>query len=270
MEKNIIEICKKYNLPGNATLECFVHSDNREMHDMVQSMPCMIVCPGGGYHFVSEREAEPIAIEFYNRNYNAFILRYDIAPARYPLALTQLACCVDYVRKNAETLHVDPDKIYVCGFSAGGHLVGCLANFHDTLPCDYIDASALDAKPNAVILSYPVIYPSSHVSSYKNLLGEEMNNDALVEKLTLDHTVTEKNPPCFIWSTFEDNCVRPDATLRYMTALYNKGVKSECHIFANGGHGGSTCDGRVYSGDFSALAPASVWLNLADTFLKTL
>lgn len=265
-----IDICKEYGLPGNGTLETFVHSDNPEMSKYVQNLPCMIVCPGGGYHFVSEREGEPIAIEFYNRNYNAFVLRYDVTPARYPLALTELACSVDFVRKNAETLHVDPERIYVCGFSAGGHLVGCLANFWSALPNDFKDVSALSAKPNAVVLSYPVVYPHSHIGSFQNLLGTCDTENPIVKKLTLDKTVNEDNPPCFIWTTFEDTCVKPDATLRYAAALHDKGKKCECHVFATGWHGSATCDERTSDGNFSPIKPASVWFDLADTFLKNL
>lgn len=270
MDNFTVNISSTYNVPGKATLEGFVHSDNREMHKYVQNLPCVIVCPGGGYSFVSEREGEPIAIEYYNRNYNTFVLRYDVAPARYPLALTQLACSVDYVRKNAEKFHINPDKIYVCGFSAGGHLVGCLANFYHDLPKDYISHEKLDAKPNAVIMAYPVIYPDSHVSSYKNLLGENFESMKILDKLTLDKTVSDKNPPCFIWSTFEDAIVNPSATLRYAAALYTHSVKAECHIFAQGWHGSATCDARTSDGDFSKLTPAAVWFDLSATFLKNL
>ena len=68
-----INLSEKYAIPGNAVLETFVHSDSKEMHPFVQDLPCMLVCPGGGYWFTSEREGEPIAIDFYNRNYNAFV-----------------------------------------------------------------------------------------------------------------------------------------------------------------------------------------------------
>lgn len=268
-----IKLSEQYSLPGNATLECFLHSDSKEMHNSVQNLPCMIVCPGGGYWFTSEREGEPIAIDFYNRNYNAFVLWYDISQsgARYPLALTELACAIDYVRKNAEKFRVNPDKIYVVGFSAGGHLVGNLANYWHDLPCDFIDKDKIDAKPNAVVLGYPVIYPHSHEGSYQNLLGEKYDTDkALVDKLTLDKTVSVNNPPCFIWTTFEDKCVHPDATLRYADALNKVGVKCECHVFPTGGHGGATCDNRTNSGSCESIGRARIWLDLCADFLSSL
>ncbi len=270
MENYTIDICKQYGLPGTATLECFIHSDTKELHPLVQNLPCMIVCPGGGYGFVSEREGEPVAIDFYNRMYNVFVLRYNVAPDyRYPHALTQLACAVDYARKNYEKFMIDPNKIFVGGFSAGGHLVGSLANFWHSLPNDLIDSNKLNAQPNGVMLCYPVIYPQSHIGSFNNLFGDGNENNPLVKQYTLDKTASDKNPPCFIWTTAEDNCVKPDATLRYATAMYENGVKFECHIFPTGWHGGSTCDKRTNE-NFDALKCADVWIDLADKFFTNL
>ena len=268
-----INLSEKYAIPGNAVLETFVHSDSKEMHPFVQDLPCRLVCPGGGYWFTSEREGEPIAIDFYNRNYNAFVLWYDISQsgARYPLALTELACAVDYIRKNADKFRINPDKIYVSGFSAGGHLVANLANFWHDLPGDFISPEKLNAKPNGIVLGYPVIYPESHMGSYENLLGDRLQSDkALVEKLTLDKTVTDKNPPCFVWTTFEDRTVRPDATLRYADALNKAGVVCECHVFPYGGHGAACCDNRTITGACEGIGRAKIWFDLCAEFLKSL
>lgn len=270
MENFKVNISKTYNIPGEGTVEAFIHSDTPEMSKFVQDLPCIIVCPGGGYHFVSEREGEPIAIDFYNRNFNAFVLTYDVAPnAKYPLALTQLACTVDYVRKNAKKLRVNPDKIYVVGFSAGGHLVGSLANLHTCLPSDFIDAKTLDASPNGVILSYPVIFPTSHTGSYKKLLGENFQSDQRLPSLILHQSVNDKNPPCFIWTTAEDTCVDPTATTLYANALLINKIKCECHIFPTGWHGGATCN-RSTNLEYGALKKADVWLDLASDFLLSL
>lgn len=134
MNIETIELSKLYKIEGTATLKCFVHDTDEEMKRYNNDLPAMIVCPGGGYGFTSRREADPIAVEFYNRKYAAFVLNYDVAPYRYPVALTELAAAVDYVRKNAEKFRVNPDRIFVVGFSAGGHLVGNLANFWNNLP----------------------------------------------------------------------------------------------------------------------------------------
>ncbi len=268
MNIETIELSKLYKIEGTATLKCFVHDTDEEMKRYNNDLPAMIVCPGGGYGFTSRREADPIAVEFYNRKYAAFVLNYDVAPYRYPVALTELAAAVDYVRKNAEKFRVNPDRIFVVGFSAGGHLVGNLANFWNNLPVPEANGKKLDAKPNAVVLSYPVIMPYTHAGSFANLVGTEDMSDPRIEALSLDKTVTDLNPPCFIWTTAEDQCVNPDATIQYTIALKKAGVRYETHIFADGWHGLATADDRTNADGTNM--PARVWFDLADTFLHTI
>ena len=119
MNIETVKLSEKYGIEGNATLKCFVHDRDEEMKRYNVDLPAMIVCPGGGYCFTSRREADPIAVEFYNRKYATFVLNYDVAPYRYPVALTELAAAVDYVRSNAEKFSVNPNRIFVVGFSAG-------------------------------------------------------------------------------------------------------------------------------------------------------
>lgn len=269
MEIKTIELSKLYGIEGKATLKMILHDRGAEMGGYNKSLPAMIVAPGGGYAFVSAREGDPIAAEFFNRKYNAFVLTYDVAPDyRYPVALTELAAAVDYVRANAEELSVDPNRIYAVGFSAGGHLVANLANFWHDLPVPEANGKKLDAKPNAVVLSYPVTSVDSHVGSFYNLLNIDDVNVPEAQALSLERSVTELNPPCFIWTTAEDTCVDPDATILYTAALKKAGVRYESHIFAEGPHGLGTCDNRTNGDDIDF--PAKVWFDLADTFLKRL
>ena len=125
----------------------------------------------------------------------------------------------------------------------------------------------LDAKPNATILGYPVIMPPTHAGSFINLTGIEDISDPRVQALSLEKSVTELNPPCFIWTTAADDAVNPDATIQYTIALKKAGVRYETHIFADGWHGLATAEERTNPDgtDF----PARVWFDLADTFLHT-
>ena len=227
MNIETVKLSEKYGIEGNATLKCFVHDRDEEMKRYNVDLPAMIVCPGGGYCFTSRREADPIADEFYNRKY----------------------------------------RIFVVGFSAGGHLVANLANFWYNLPVSEANGKKLDAKPNATILGYPVIMPPTHAGSFINLTGIEDISDPRVQALSLEKSVTELNPPCFIWTTAEDNAVNPDATIQYTIALKKAGVRYETHIFADGWHGLATAEERTNPDgtDF----PARVWFDLADTFLHT-
>ena len=137
-----------------------------------QKHPCLLICPGGGYGMTSEREAEPIAFKFLAKGFQVFILYYQCAPdgVRYPEQLLQLACSVDYVRKNAAAYGVNPAEVFAVGFSAGGHLVGNLST-------DYTQAveaygADLDCKLTASGLCYPVISAVyGHVGSFERGKG---------------------------------------------------------------------------------------------------
>ena len=113
---------------SNATLTTYV-IDNSEEIDSQRQRPAVIICPGGGYEFLSDREAEPIAIKLMSYGFQAFVLRYSIKPAVFPAALTELAQAVQLVRGQSEVWHVKPDQIIVAGFSAGGHLAAGLGVF---------------------------------------------------------------------------------------------------------------------------------------------
>ena len=110
--------------------------------------------------------------------------------------------------------------------------------------------------------------PYTHAGSFANLVGTEDMSDPRIEALSLDKTVTDLNPPCFIWTTAEDQCVNPDATIQYTIALKKAGVRYETHIFADGWHGLATADDRTNADGTNM--PARVWFDLADTFLHTI
>lgn len=272
MDIKIVNLSELYGIGGTATLKCFLHKGDGEMAPYNQNLPAMIAVPGGGYHFVSEREGDPVAVEFFNRHYNAFTLVYDIAPAaRYPLALTELACAVDYIKTHAEKLHVDRKRVFAAGFSAGGHLVGCLANFYKNLPVPEADGKKLDAALTGIVLGYPVITPGSHGGSFENLLGTKDMNAPEAQALSLEKTVTPDNPPCFIWTTAEDTCVDPMATVMYTTALIKNKVTVESHIFPYGWHGSSVGDERVFTAEQATnFVRVREWTDLAAKFLESL
>ncbi len=272
MDIKIVNLSEIYGIGGNATLKCFLHKGEGEMEPYNQNLPAMIAVPGGGYHFVSEREGDPVAIDFFNRHYNAFTLMYSIAPeARYPQSLTELACAVDYIKTHAEELHVNPCRVFASGFSAGGHLVGCLANFYKNLPVSEVNGKKLNASLAGIVLGYPVINPESHAGSFANLLNTEDMNLPQVQALSLDKSVTSNNPPCFIWTTAEDSCVDPMATIDYTTALLKNKVIVESHIFPYGWHGGSVADERVLTADqVNIFSRVKVWTELAAQFLASL
>ena len=166
--------------------------ENSEEININKKRETIIICPGGGYEFTSDREAEPIALKFVAQGFNAVVIRYSIAPVRYPTALLELAETVRYVREKEKEWNVDTEKVIVCGFSAGGHLAGSLGVlWNNEIIEKYLDIKNEEVKPNAMILCYPVISSGefAHKGSFDSLLGEK-EAEISRENLSLEKLVS--------------------------------------------------------------------------------
>ncbi len=232
--------------------------------------PAVIVVPGGGYHYCSRREAEPVATEFMARGFQTFTLTYLCAPenARYPEQLLELASAVDYVRGHAEEFKVNPDEIFIVGFSAGGHLTGTLSVEHQNV--EQKAGVKLDCKPTAVGLGYPVISQiHGHQGSYDALLKgySEEEKAELYKTVNLDQAVNEQTPPAFIWATAQDQVVPTDNALRYASALDKQGITYELHIYPHGPHGLSTASWEINGAEVPDMYRIRRWVqNCAEFF----
>ncbi len=232
--------------------------------------PAVIVVPGGGYSYCSLREGEPVSTAFMAKGYQTFVLTYlcRAQNARYPEQLLELASAVDYVRKHAEEFNVNPDEIFVVGFSAGGHLTANLAVDHQNV--EKKAGVALDCKPTAIGLSYPVISKiHGHQASYDNLLNgySEEEKQTLLKGLNLDEMVNEQTPPAFVWTTAEDAVVPTDNAIRYALALDKAGICYELHVYPHGGHGLSTGSLEI-NVDIPALKRMCRWVEDCNLFFR--
>lgn len=117
----------------NTSVELFLYIiDNSVELKPDRQRPIIIICPGGGYCMTSDREAEPVALQYLAMGYHTAILRYSVKPAKYPAALLELGTAVKYLKEHAREYHIDPRNIFLQGFSAGGHLAGCLGVLWNT------------------------------------------------------------------------------------------------------------------------------------------
>lgn len=214
--------------------------DNSIEMNIHRKRPVIVICPGGGYAMTSDREAEPIAMQYLAKGYHAVILRYSVETVRYPLALLQLAKTVALLREHAEEFHIDTDKIIVQGFSAGGHLAASLGVFWKK---DFI-AKTLKVKsdmvkPDGMILSYPVITSGefAHTGSFEYLLGEDYQDPDKRKEQSLELQVSQDTPPTFLWHTVPDDCVPVENSLLFFNALRKFKIPVEMHLYPAGGHG---------------------------------
>jgi acetyl esterase/lipase len=199
----------------------------------------VIVCPGGGYSNRAPHEAEPVARAFNAAGIHGFVVHYRTVPSRYPAALLDAARAVRLVRANAAEWNVDPARIAILGFSAGGHAAANLGVHHadpDALAHNELDA--ISARPDGLILCYPVISGGefAHQGSFENLLGPDATAE-MRKKMSLELRVDAETPPTFLWHTFDDGSVPVENSLLFAQALRNQGTPFELHIYPHAPHG---------------------------------
>lgn len=249
-----------------AQLWSYIMANSDEI-DPDRRRPAIIICPGGGYEYTSDREAEPVALRCLGAGLQAFVLHYSVAPIRYPVALHQLAQSVAYVRDHAATLHVDPDRIIVAGFSAGGHLAASLGVFWRSAELADLDLTPAQIRPNGLMLAYPVITTGTyaHQDSFKNLLGLDT---ADLKSLSLEYQVNNAVPETFIWHTMSDQVVPMENTLLFVQALRKHQIPLECHLFPVGPHGASLANDQVNGNPQVNQPEIAVWFDLFITWLN--
>jgi len=257
------------NNGANPVLDIYLPYNMTEMRRENRKRPCMIVCPGSGYGFCSQREAEPIALHFLPEGYNVFVLWYSVAPHRFPVQLIEVAAVMELIYKNSDAWNCDTDRIAIMGFSAGGHLA---AHYSTVYNCKEVRAVFPESKSvNASVLCYPVITADpekSHCGSFENLLGHYPETKEELDFFSCDRQVTKDTPPAFLWHTSTDGAVPVVNTLLYAGALANKKIPVEVHIYPYGNHGLSTSNSETLDETDRNTDHVSGWLGEVKKWLK--
>lgn len=237
-----------------------------------EKRPVILMCPGGGYEMTSDREAEPMAMQFLAMGYHVAILRYSVCPVRYPAALLQVAESVLYLKEHADEYHIDPEKIVVQGCSAGGHLA---ANYGIAWNSPFLTKlMGMENDPErlcvaGLLLCYPVITSGekAHEESFRNLLGKQYEEKK--EELSLENQVTPDTPPTFLWHTATDETVPVENSLYFFQACLQQGVSAELHIYPVGGHGLSLANEETCRANgIGVQKECQSWIGLAQTWLE--
>ena len=201
----------------------------------------IVVCPGGGYGGLAAHEAEPIAQWLNSIGVTGVVLRYRLGPKyHHPVELQDAQRAIRTVRARAAEFNVDPDRVGILGFSAGGHLAATASTQFDKGNPDATDPiDRLSSRPDVSVLVYPVITmtdPHAHAGSRRNLLGDNPPAE-LVEAMSAEKRVTKDTPPAFIFHTADDQPVPVENALMYAGALRRNGVPFELHVYEKGRHG---------------------------------
>jgi acetyl esterase/lipase len=204
--------------------------------------PAMIVCPGGSYvSLAMNHEGRQVANYLNSLGIAAFVLRYRLGPRyHHPIELGDVQRAIRTLRSHAAEWRLDPGRIGIIGFSAGGHLAMSAATHFDTGKIDAADVVDLSgSRPDFVVLGYAVVSmtePWTHQGSKNNLLGNNPDPE-LARSLSGEQAVTRDTPPTFIFQTNADTTVPAENSVYYYLALRKAGVPAELHIFEKGPHG---------------------------------
>jgi acetyl esterase/lipase len=223
------------------SLTCYIQDVSNEMKN-VHKRPAMLVLPGGGYHFCSDREAEPIALAYLAEGYNAFVLRYSLQEkSKFPRPLNDAELALTHIRDNAKDYGVIVDKIAVIGFSAGGHLAASLGTNGAV-------------RPNAMILGYPALIRS--------------------KKYDWDYptpVVDEKTPEAFVFHTYFDDLVHVENAMYITNQMIKNNIPVEFHLFKSGVHGLSLGNHLVSGGSEKMVEVLyQEWFKLSVSWLNDL
>jgi acetyl esterase/lipase len=202
----------------------------------------VVVCPGGGYRVVAaDHEGKQVAEWLNGFGVTAFVLQYRLGPRyQHPAPLQDAQRAIRLVRSKAREFGIDPGRVGILGFSAGGHLTSTAGTHFDAGRGGDADANEHESsRPNFMVLAYPVISlvsPFTHKGSVENLLGKDPD-PKLKESLSNELQVTKDTPPTFLFHTADDASVPVENSLVFFAALRKAGVPAEMHVYAKGPHG---------------------------------
>ncbi|NHN29333.1 alpha/beta hydrolase [Paenibacillus agricola] len=199
----------------------------------------VVVCPGGGYQRRAEHEGEPIALWLNSLGVSAFVVHYRVAPYQHPNPLSDAQRAIRIVRSRAQEWNIDPARVGILGFSAGGHLASSSGTHYDKGQADAEDPIERESsRPDLLVLCYPVIsfVANAHMGSRANLLGDPADPQ-LVELMSSEQQVTPETPPTFLWHTADDAAVPVENSLMFASALSRNKVPFELHVYESGRHG---------------------------------
>ena len=218
----------------------------------------VVITPGGGYKVVcDDTEGKQIAEILVPRGIAAIVVKYRLPNGHHLIPANDARRAIRTVRRNASKWNIDPERVGIWGFSAGGHLASTVSTVFDSGAADPIERES--SRPDFSILFYPVVsfdLSVAHRGSRANLLGAHASDEELVERYCSDRRVSDRTPETFLLHAADDRAVPVDNSLRYYRALVEHGVSARLLVFETGGHGPT------------AFQHNPSWLPVFDSWLK--
>ncbi len=247
-----------------AELTCYLLDKEPRNSTMMKKRPAVVVCPGGAYYFVSPPEGEPIALKYAAAGFHVFVLNYSVDPTGWPAQAVEASMAVSYVRSIADEYGIDKEKVFICGFSAGGHLAASLCLYwNHPLIRELSGAKDRENRPDGMILGYPVISGEdaiTHKDTRRTFVGGRSENQLL---FSLEKNVHPDVPPAFIWHTYTDAAVPVQNSLRFADALLTNNVNCELHIYPEGRHGLSLSNYIVAGDEEGKISAVENWMDMS-------
>ena len=242
----------------------------------------LLVIPGGGYSHISPRETEPVAHAFLPYGYNTFVLYYTVGKGKptgkaFPDQLIEATLAIKHIKDNAERYGIDPEELFVVGFSAGGHLAAAVATMwkHKAV-LTAVDMPYGYNRPKGTLLIYPMISPDysnceGYTKAWGTLLGTESPTREQLNEAAIERHVDADTVPAFIVHTFTDRVVDVRNVMVLGNAYAEAGVPFEMHVYPDGPHGLSLGNAITAKGKESMLKPRfAEWVRLAAEWMQTL
>lgn len=264
-----IDLYDYYHLPKEkgyqGILTCYLISKNNEISTS-RKVPAMLILPGGGYHFVSFREDEPVAIHLLNEGICAFTLKYTV-DVSYPVQVKEGLLALKFINEHTNEFNLRKERIGVMGFSAGAHLTCLISNLNGL---NYLENKENINRPYLNVLGYPVVN-FTNLKTPNSFYYLTNNNEELAKTLDLKKIINNLSPKAFIFSTCDDGLVDISNTINLISLYKKYNVPFEVHIFNEGEHGMSLSNINVYHetrlNEIKKIN--SIWLKLLnDYFLK--
>lgn len=253
----------------NVTLKTYLYDTRKAKSDAI------LIIPGGGYTAVcADREGEDVALAFATEGFRTFVLNYSTKEkAKFPRPLVEASLAMAHIRENAEAYKVDPARVFVLGFSAGGHLAGSLGTMWHK-ECVWKEAGIEFGanRPTGMVLCYPVLcyFDKTHKGTFNTLFGTDTPTEAQINEWSVERNVDERTCPAFLWHTSTDAAVNILNNVYMQQALAENKIPFEAHIYPAGPHGMALAN-EITAASVNMLNPRiAEWPRLAAGWMRSI